>query len=515
MKKTILSLLFLYSLSINSQSFEWIQTPSIVLNASAGLIGYPTTTDASGNVYMAGFVNNSYAYTDVFGDLFYNKYDTTGQLLFSKTITGKVQIYDIQSDSFGNMYIAVAYIQSMIIDNVTISTADSGAKPILIKLDANGNHLWHIELSSYSSSINHFKSIAIDATDAVYIAYDNYNYSYIKKLDSNGNVLLTIEQQNVSLISSVSIDNDGYIYAAGGCANSNARYANVLVPPTFSYNTYVVKYSPTGVYQWVKYVQDITCSEPQVAANSQNEVYFSSTLYGAYTFDSITAEGPNGGYDFFLSKLNSSGVFQWVREVPGTGTGKAFVGKRKFLDVDTSGNVYFAGSTSGTVNWGNSITTNSTIYQDGLVLKYDSNGTVLMAKTAGGSDTDRFDGVTTNSLGAIFASGLMRGTSNFDVLQHVEADQYKFYPVLSKINATNLNSTDFNQEIAVLYPNPTTDSFTISNAKTNTNGAIYTLLGKKVKEFKINNSPISIQELATGIYVVKLDDHSTFKLIKS
>jgi hypothetical protein len=515
MKKIILSLLFLYSLSINAQSFAWVQTQSIVLNASAGSIGYPTTCDASGNIYLSGFVNNGYLYADVFGDIFYNKYDPSGQILFSKTISGKVQIYDMQSDSSGNMFIAAAYIQTMTIDSVTISTTDSGVKPILIKLDANGNHLWHIELSTYISSINHFKSIAIDANDAVYIAFDNYNYSYIKKLDSNGNVLLTIEQQNVSLISSVSIDNEGYIYAAGGCANANSKYAGVLIPSTFSYNTYIVKYSPNGVYQWVKYVQDITCSEPQVMAKSQNEVYFSSALYGAYVFDNITAEGPNGGYDFFLSKLNSSGVFQWVREVPGTGNGKAFVGKRKFLNIDTFGNVCFAGSTSGTVNWGNNMTTNSTIYQDGLVLKYDSNGTILMAKTAGGADTDRFDGITANNSGAIFVSGLMRGTSNFDAIQHVEIDQYKFNPVLSKINATNLNATVFNLGIANLYPNPATDSFTISNVKANSNGAIYTLLGKKIKAFKVENTPIYIQELATGIYIVKLDANITFKLIKS
>lgn len=515
MKKIILSLLFLYAQSNNSQSFAWLQTQSMVLNASAGAIGFPTACDALGNIYLSGFVNNAYLYTDVFGDIFYNKYDSSGQVLFSKTISGKAQIYDMQSDASGNMYLAVAYVQSMTIDNVTISATDTGVKPVLIKLDASGNYLWHVALSTFNSTINHFKSIAIDANDAVYIAYDNYNNSYIKKLDANGNVLLTIEQQNVSLISSVSIDNEGYIYAAGGCANANSKYANVIVPATFSYNTYVVKYSPTGVYQWVKYVQDTTCSEPQVKAKSQEEVYFSSTLYGAYAFDNITAEGPIGGYDFFLSKLNTSGVFQWVREVPGSGTGKVFVGKRKFLNTDTLGNVYFVGSTSGTVNWGNNIVSNSTVYQDGLVLKYDANGTVLMAKTAGGTDTDRFDGVTTNNLGAVFASGLMRGTSNFDALQHVETDQFKFYPVLSKINATSLNSTDFKQPTANLFPNPTTDYFTISNVNTNCKGAIYNLVGEKIKQITIDNTPISIRELPNGIYLVRLDGNITFKLIKS
>jgi hypothetical protein len=335
----------------------------------------------------------------------------------------------------------------------------------------------------------------------------------VKKLDSNGTVLLTIEQQNVNIISSVSVDNEGYIYTAGGCANSNSKYANVTVPATFSYNTYVAKYSPTGVYQWVKYVQDITCSEPQVKAKSQNEVYFSSTLYGAYSFGSIIAEGPtNFGYDFFLAKLNSSGVFQWVKEVPGAG--KVFIGKRNFLNLDTTGNIYFAGSTSGDVNWGNNITTSSTIYQDALVLKYSPSGTILLAKTAGGTDTDRFDGIATNNLGDIFISGIFRGTTNFDAIQHVETDQYKFYPVLSKINISNLNTVESDLQTSIIYPNPTINYFYIQDAKKYSKGEIYSILGQKVTSFDVSSSPISIEELAKGTYFIKLDGVKIFKLIK-
>ena len=514
MKKIILFLIFIIPFSFQSQSFEWIQTPAITFNSSANLIGYPTTCDAFGNVYITGFLNNAYNYSDIYGDLFYNKYDVSGQLLFSKTFTGKGQVYNIQSDSAGNTYLAIAYVQSITIDNTTISTTDQGAKPELLKFDVNGSLLWHLTITNFNSSINHFKSIAIDASDSVYICYDNYNYSYVKKLDANGNVLLTIEQQNVNLISSVSVDNEGYIYTAGGCANSNSKYANVAVPATYTYNTYVAKYAPTGVFQWVKYVQDITCSEPQVKAKSQDEVYFSSTLYGAYTFGSIVAEGPiNNGYDFFLTKLNAAGVFQWVKEVPGAG--KAFIGKRNFLNIDASGNVYFTGSTAGTVNWSNTISTTSTIYQDGLVLKYSPDGTILLAKTAGGADTDRFDGITTNSLGAIFVSGLIRGTSTFDAIQHVESNQYLFYPVLAKINFSNLNTNDFNTENIVLYPNPSNDYIYFQNVAYFSKGEIYSILGQKVGDFQINSAPISIKELAAGTYFVKIDGYNVLKFIKN
>ncbi len=513
MKKILLLLVLLNTFLINSQSFEWVKTNPIVFNSSPSLIGYPTTCDIFGNTYVTGFVNNAYNNTEIYGDLFYTKYDTSGQLLFTKTFAGKAQVYNIQTDSSGNTYLAIAYIQSLTIDNTTISTANQSPKPILLKFNSIGALLWHIDITSYNSTINHFKSITIDSNDAVYIGYDNYNYSYVKKLDPNGNVLLTIEQQNVSIISSVSVDNEGYIYTAGSCANSNSRFANVTVPATFTYNTYVAKYAPSGVYQWVKFVQDITCPEPQVKAKSQDDVYFSSTLNGPYSFGNITAQGPNGGYDIFITKLNTTGTFQWVREAPGSG--RAFVGKRNFLNLDTSGNVYFVGSTSGTVNWGNNITTTSTIYQDGLLLKYDSNGTILMAKTAGGSDTDRFDSVTTNNLDAIFVSGIVRGTSNFDAIQLVEPDPLKFYPILAKINFPNLNSTLFNSKSVVLFPNPTLDYFYIENAKMYSKGAIYNILGEKIKDFEINTTPVSVSDLSVGTYIIKLEDNKTFKLIKS
>lgn len=512
MKKLLSLYLLAFTGFLHAQAFEWIQTPAINFNSSANLIGFPTTCDAAGNVYLTGFLNNAYNYTDIFGDLFYNKYNDAGNLLFSKTFTGKAQVYDIQADSAGNIYMAMAYIESVTIDNTTISSGITSAKQELLKLDTNGNLLWHLPISNFNSAVNHFESIAIDANDAVYICFDNYNFSYVKKLDGNGNELLSIEQQNVNLISSVSVDNEGNIYTAGGCANSNSKYAGVTVPATFSYNTYVAKYSPTGIYQWVKFVQDITCSEPQVVAHSPENVYFSSTLYGAYTFGSLVAEGPvNFGYDIFIAKLNTSGTFQWVKEVPGAG--KAFVGKRKFLQVDNTGNVYFAGSTAGTVNWGNSITTNSTIYQDGLFLKINPSGTILLAKTAGGADTDRFDGITVNSSGNIFVSGLMRGTSTFDTLQHTESNAFLFYPVLAKYNIINLANPAFTENDILVYPNPAQDYFSIQNCLASS-GEIFSLLGQKVAQFKVLETPISIRDLNQGIYVVKLDNGMSFRLVK-
>ncbi len=509
MKKIFTLLLLFFSIILSSQTFEWLVTPIINFNSNGSLIGYPTTIDNNGNAYFSGFKDNAYNYSQIFGDLFYNKYDAAGELLWEKTITGKVQVNNMISDSSGNIYVAADYIQTMTIDNLTISTSEQGENQILLKFDTNGTLLWHQEIAN----TNNFKSLAVDSNDLVYICFDDFNNSYVKKLDSNGNTLLTITQQRVNVASSVSVDNQGNIYVAGGCAASNAIYAGVSAPTTLSYNTYVAKYSAEGVFQWVKYIQDITCSDPQVKARTPDEVYFCSTLYGAYTFDNIVAEGPSGGYDFFIAKLNTSGNFQWVREVPGAG--RAFVGKRNFFTLDTIGNIYFAGSASQNVNWGNNITTTSTIYQDALILKYDSSGTILMAKTAGGLNTDRCDGITVNTSGDIFVSGIARGSSTFETLQHTESNQNTYYPFLTKINFSNLKTDEFATKPTIIYPNPTYDSFSIANGNQYSKGEIYTTLGQKIKDFNIiDTSAISIKELKNGTYFVKLDHLKTIKLIK-
>jgi len=69
--------------------------------------------------------------------------------------------------------------------------------------------------------------------------------------------------------------------------------------------------------QWTKYIEDITCPSPIVKARTPNEVYFSSELFDSFPFDTIIPEGPIGGFsDFFLAKLNQTGNFIWVKEVP-------------------------------------------------------------------------------------------------------------------------------------------------------------------------------------------------------
>ena len=219
--------------------------------------------------------------------------------------------------------------------------------------------------------------MAVDTSNNIYLGFDDFINSKIVKLSPTGTLLQTINQQRVQVISSISIDNLGNIYAACSCGDANSTFAGVSQPTSLSYSIYAVKYSASGVHQWTKYLNDNSCRDPQISAKTADNIYLSSSLTGAYTFGSFTTQGPSSGSsdDVFITKMDALGNFNWVKEVPDTG--KAYIGSRNFLNSDSNGNVYFVGSTKGTTNWTPNATTsvsgNST---DALILKYNTNAII-------------------------------------------------------------------------------------------------------------------------------------------
>lgn len=505
MKYFTLLLLFCVS-AVQAQSFDWLQTPEITFNLSPDGISYPLTTDASGNVYMAGYKENPVPYNDVMGTVFYNKYDNDGNLLYSKTLGGEVTVYEMATDSQGNLLMAAGYTSSIAFANMTILTVNQGVQFLMMKFSPEGDLIWYQPIEIADSFVNDFRTIVTDANNNIYIGYDDYNYSYISKLNSDGVSQMMITQEYATMVTSLSIDNQGNIYAAGACAESIATYGGVAAGAPFGYNTYAVKYSPSGVFQWIKYVEDVTCPTPQIKARTPDEVYFSSYLFGSFQFDGITAEGPNdfGNTDFFLAKLNSTGQYEWVREVYGT-TGFVIPGKKNFLELDPDGNIYFAGSYKGTMNWGNDIvTTNISYTDDALLLKYDTNGNVLSAITAGGIDQDRTDSVRVAADGSVFLSGVANGNITCGDLTH-DSPEYQFYPFLTKISSAPLGTPEHTDVKLTLYPNPASDAVHFSADRALT-GTVWNMIGQKVMDFSVAaGAALDVSALARGTYLVKAD----------
>jgi hypothetical protein len=397
-------LLMLITITGQAQSFHWLNVPPINLTLNPGMVGYASAVDTQQNTFVTGFQDNPYPYGDIFGDVFFIKYDNWGATQFSKTFVGRVAVYDMAIDADGNLLMAIGYVNFALIDDLAFSTNAQGIQPLLVKFDNDGNMLWHYTPVIPDSFEAYFHAVTVDDSGNVYIGYDDFQNSYIEKLSPSGVSQQIIPNLNVKMLTSIDTDTEGNIYAAGSCAETTASFAGVSVPTTFQYNTWVTKYSPEGVFQWARYVDDITCSAPEVKANKPDQVYFSSALYGPYQFGDFTAEGPSNNFsgDFFITKLNADGIFQWVSEVPAGSTGTVEPGNRNYLDVDSSGQVAFCGSTRNAIAWNMDIETASQGFaSDAIVLKYSPEGILIFAKTFGGVSEDRVDGVTFNTWGDI------------------------------------------------------------------------------------------------------------------
>jgi YDG domain/Cadherin domain/Beta-propeller repeat/HYR domain len=113
-----------------------------------------------------------------------------------------------------------------------------------------------------------------------------------------------------------------------------------------------------------------------------------------------------------IIELLTSGNFGWALKAGSTGLDQG-----KALTVDSFGNVIVVGDFENTVDFdpgSDTVPRTSLGSLDIFVAKYSSTGALLWAKSVGGSSGQRVDGVTVDSSGNIYFTGIFYGTANFD-----------------------------------------------------------------------------------------------------
>ncbi|MFP9115418.1 T9SS type A sorting domain-containing protein [Flavobacterium sp. RHBU_3] len=522
MKKIIL-LLSLMPLIGFAQQFQWLKTPAVSMPYNPEMIGYSTAVDNQGNAIVIGFKDTPFIYSSIMGNLSLDKYNADGELLFSKTITGHVQPHNMVTDSNGNIYISLSYVNEISVDNIAISTVEQGELWLFAKFSAEGNIIWYRAFTPIDygnntyNEVADFNAITIDSNDNLYIGYSDFYKAFIEQISTeDGSVIKTIEQEHTTRIAYLATDNEGNIYATGACADNEATFAGEVHGTEFQYNLYLVKYNASGTFQWVKYVQDVTCPEPHVIVTGTNEIYFASFLWGETAFDDIIVPGsPYGMEDFFLAKLNSNGEYQWIKEVPAGGS--FTLGNRNYLSKDEAGNVYISGRSRFDIDWGNGVTsTTGAFTYDASILKYNADGVVQFAKTIP-SFYSRFDGASISNDGSIYLSGMALGPITADTFSYDPQQTEEYYPYFTKLSPDTTATVDKIQDKGIyIYPNPATDKVYFSGVTTDIKGDIINVLGQNISSFSLSaGQPLDVSALPPGNYFLKTDGLPTIKLIKT
>lgn len=417
------------------------------------------TVDTNGNIYAVGYQSGMESYTygngvSVAGsysgkNVILVKYNSFGTALWARSVTsgtGDSIFNSVVVDALGNIY-ATGYQfgtgNCAYGVGVNVAGTHSCENIVIVKYNSLGNAQWARSISSFGTSYSEFKSVAVDVLGNIYaVGHQNGNgsYNYGSNISVDGSssytnaVLVKYNSLGTTLwaksittgtgysrFQSIAVDASGNIYAAGYQAGPG-KYTygtDVSVAGTSSGNVVLVKYNTSGTALWAKSITAGTDSSiyTSVAVDASGNIYAAgcqggtgSCTYGV----GVSVAGSYSDENVVLVKYNSSGNALWARSVT-TGNHRSIFYS---VDVDASGNIYAAGAQFGTGNYtygsGVSVAGSYLGYFNAVLVKYNSLGTALWAKTVTtGTSTSEFLSVKIDASGNIYSAGSQSGDGSY------------------------------------------------------------------------------------------------------
>lgn len=373
-----------------------------------------TTVDASGNVYVVGYIRGTSTYTFGSGvtatgtfsesNALLVKYDATGTALWARTVSTGASYSTFKSatiDSDGNVYAAGSihgtgtYTFGV---GVTAEGSFSGPNVVLVKYDSSGKALWARTVSTGASESN-FNCTVVDADGNVYAA------GYIGGTET-------------------------YTFGSGVTATGTSSISPTYSP---SLNVVLVKYNSAGTALWARSVTSGTLSSlfKSTAVGADGNIYAAGSIEGTETYsfgNGVTVTGPSSGGNVILVKYDPSGTAQLAHTVtiasPGLTKPSSMFNSTA---VDPDGNVYAAGIIRGTTTYafGNGVTATGLVSGGGssvALVKYNSSGNALWAQTVGtGASGSVFNSAALNSGSNVYVAGVISGTETYTFYSGVTA----------------------------------------------------------------------------------------------
>jgi Beta-propeller repeat/Head domain of trimeric autotransporter adhesin len=315
------------------------------------------------------------------------------------------------------------------------TVGDSGYGPIdlsyygvsrgsfVAKLDANGEQQWIGVMGGFGSdAFTNATSVAVDSSGNVLVAgsfagtmqiFDDNGFSvtssgrsdgYVAKFNSNGLPLWAepIGGTSIVVASSVAVDNSGNVFVGGSFSGATTNlHTNII--SAGNTDGYVAKFHSDGGLLWAKPIGGASYdSESQVAVDNSGNVYVAGSFQGT-TINSTNITGL-GNTDGYVAKFQSNGLLLWAKPIGGASYDSA-----RSVAVDSSGNVYVAGSFQGTTISPTNII--SAGMDDVYVGKWNVSGVHQWSKRIGGIGSDLANSIRIESSGDVLVSGNFSGTT--------------------------------------------------------------------------------------------------------
>lgn len=381
----VLALTVYLSPGLQGQTFEWGQQ----FGEGPCEKGLALDVDGAGFLYSASEWGIDVGSGTVRDDTLVTKYDSTGKLIWSRTIgtdDGNDNPFAIATNDSGTVAVVGSTDDDLFATNSNPPFKDS----FVVCYDNAGNLLWSTQFGTTEHDL--MSSVAIDEASNVYV----FGYSdgsldgtslggadaILRKYDANGNLLWARQfgTKTADFGEKLTIDNQGNIVVSG---TSYGTFDGV--PNLGGSDVFIVKYSATGQKLWSQVFASSDCDLiGGIATNENADIIIGGSIGDFFVHSS---------YECFLAKYDSAGNFCWSFEF-GTRQQDIASGVR----IDAAGNILIAGSTFGDFEG-----TNQGI-QDIFCAKFDPDGINLWKYQMGGSNREDLRGFAIDA-GSIYMSG--------------------------------------------------------------------------------------------------------------
>ncbi|MCH8181684.1 MAG: SBBP repeat-containing protein [Proteobacteria bacterium] len=359
-----------------------------------------TAVDSEGNIYVVGSTAGDLGdlSTEGTSDVYLNKYDSVGNLLFTQRLgaKGDASGFAIAIDSDDNVIIA-----GQVSGILTTDGYGGGYDTFVTQYDKKGQELWTRQAATSANDAG--LTLTIDSSNNIFVAglaygaiasdqtYGGGSDAYVTKLDSSGTLVYNKQfaEAGDEKVTAITVDTAGNIYVAGENDGS----------------LFVRKYadSAASTADW-EYTGSLGTDGAitGIALDSSNNVYFTGYTSDASLFGSPVA-AHSGDVDAFMAKLdNAAGTLTF-----GTYFGTTSADKAYAIAIDTAtDDAYITGSTAGTLS---GETSSSKV--DGFAAKFDSTGALVWNHQFGGAFDQAGLGIAfdTNGTSVLSRLGLSSG----------------------------------------------------------------------------------------------------------